>query len=154
MIASHAFSRVWTRSRNAQFSASRAASAARCSGLSAFIRGGWVVPARRALFSASSSLMRASRATYCALRLSRLCWAAIRLRWARASLRSSGVMTDRDRFRGAVLSWLDVGAGRDFAGGLEVAVDGRDGMGASEECDGDGDGDGRARSEVLTVAMN
>jgi hypothetical protein len=63
-------------------------------------------------------------------------------------------MTDRDRFRGAVLSWLDVGAGRDFAGGLEVAVDGRDGMGASEECDGDGDGDGRARSEVLTVAMN
>jgi len=96
--------------------------------------------------------MRASRAAYCALRLSRLCCAAIRLRWARASLRSSGVMTDRDRFRGAVLSWLDVGAGRDFAGGLEVGVDGRDGMGASEECDGDGDG--RARSEVLTVAMD
>ena len=154
MIASHAFSRVWTRSRNAQFSASRATSAARCSGLSALIRGGWVVPARRALFSASSSFMRASRAENCALRLSRLCWAAIRLRWARASLRSSGVMTVRDRFRGAALSWSDVGAGRDFAGGLEVGVDGRDGMGPSEECDGDGDGDGRARSDVLTVDMD
>jgi hypothetical protein len=46
---------------------------------------------------------------------------------------------------------LDVGAGRDFAAGLEVVVDGRDGMEASEECDGDGDG--RARSEVSTVAM-
>jgi hypothetical protein len=122
MIASHAFSRVWTRSRNAQFSASRAASAACCSGLPAFIRGGWAVPARRALFSASSSLMRASRAVYCAFRLSRLCWAAIRLRWARASFRSSGVMSDRDRFRGAVPSSLDVGAGRDFAADLEVVV--------------------------------
>jgi hypothetical protein len=152
MIASHAFSRVWMRSRNAQFSASRAASVARCSWLPAFTGGGWVVPARRALFSASSSLMRASRATYCALRLSRLCWAAIRLRWARASLRSSGVMPVRDRFRGAAPSWLDVGAGRDFAAGLEVVVDGRDGMESSEECDGDGDG--RARSEVSTVAMD
>lgn len=39
MIASQAVSRVRTRSRNAQFSASRAASAARCSGLP-FIREG------------------------------------------------------------------------------------------------------------------
>lgn len=98
--------------------------------------------------------MRASSAANCALRLSRLCWAAIRLRWARASLRSSGVMPDRDRFRGAVSSWLDVGAGRDFAGGLEVVVDVGDGTGVSEECDGDGDGDGRARSEVLTEAID
>jgi len=96
--------------------------------------------------------MRASRVVKCALRLSRLCWAAIRLRWARASLRSSGVMSDRDRFRGAEPSWLDVGAGRDFAAGLEVVVDERDGMGASEECDGDGDG--RVKSEELAVAMN
>ena len=35
-----------------------------------------------------------------------------------------------------------------------MGVDGRDGMGTSEEGDGDGDGDGRARSEVLTVAMD
>ncbi len=45
-----------------------------------------------------------------------------------------------------------MGAGRDFAAGLEVVVDEGDGMGGCEERDDDGD-DGMARSEVLTVAI-
>ena len=73
MTASHAVSRACTRSRSAQFSASRAASAACWSGLLMAFERGWTIPARRALFSASSSTMRASRAENCALRLSRLC---------------------------------------------------------------------------------
>jgi hypothetical protein len=47
---------------------------------------------------------------------------------------------------------LYVGAGRDFAAGLEVVVDERDGEGDPEERDGDGDG--RARSEELTGAID
>ena len=43
MIASQAFSRVWTCSRNAQFSNLQVASAAHSSGSSAFICGGWAV---------------------------------------------------------------------------------------------------------------
>jgi hypothetical protein len=49
---------------------------------------------------------------------------------------------------------LDVGAGRDFAAGLEVVVDEKDGAGDSEERDDDDDGDGRARSEELTGAID
>ena len=54
----------------------------------------------------------------------------------------------RDRFRGAAPSSLDVGAGRDFAGGLEVVdEEGDDG----EDSDGwHGCDDGRARLEALT----
>jgi len=93
--------------------------------------------------------MRASRAVNCALRLSRLFWAAMRLRWARASLRSSGVMSDRDRFRGMSSSSLDVGGGRDFAGGLEVVVVvGRDDVEDSGVSEGEGDG------RVRLAAMN
>jgi hypothetical protein len=58
-------------------------------------------------------------------------------------------MPDRDRFLGASPSSLDVGGGRDFAGGLEVVVViGRD----DEEDSGvwDGEGDGRG----LLVAMD
>ena len=95
--------------------------------------------------------MRASREVNCALRLSRLFWAAMRLRWARASLRSSAVMSERDRFRGAGLSSLDVGGGRDFAADLEVVAAGRDDVEDSGVCDGEGDG--RARLAELTEAM-
>lgn len=61
-------------------------------------------------------------------------------------MRSSVLISERDRFRGAASSSLDVGAGRDLAGGLEVE---------DEEGDGDDSGgwhgdDGRARSETLT----
>jgi len=66
-------------------------------------------------------------------------------------LRSSAVMSDRDRFRGAPRSSLDVGAGRDFAAGLEVVVDGRDDV--EDAGVPEGDGEGRARSEELTVAI-
>jgi len=46
-------------------------------------------------------------------------------------------MSDRDRFRGATLSSLDVGGGRDFAGGLEVVVVvGRDDVEDSGVCEG------------------
>lgn len=45
---------------------------------------------------------------------------------------------------------MDVGAGRDFAAGLEVVVDERDGEGDER----DGDGDGRARSEELKEAID
>ena len=65
----------------------------------------------------------------------------MRLRWARASLRSSGVMFDRDRFRGVTSSSLDVGGGRDFAGGFEVVVVvGRDDVEDSGVSEGEGEG--------------
>lgn len=43
-----------------------------------------------------------------------------------------------------------MGEGRDFAAGLEVVEDERDGEGDER----DGDGDGRARSEELTGAID
>jgi len=46
---------------------------------------------------------------------------------------------------------LDVGAGRDFAAGLEKVVGGSDDVEDSGVCDGEGDG--RARSVVLMVAI-
>ena len=53
----------------------------------------------------------------------------------------------RDRFRGAGLSSLDVGAGRDLAGGLEVVDEGGD---DGEDSDGwHGCEDGRARLGAL-----
>lgn len=58
------------------------------------------MPARRCLFSSSSSATRRSRCENWAFLLSREFWAAIRLRCARASLRSSGVMSERERLRG------------------------------------------------------
>ena len=44
-----------------------------------------------------------------------------------------------------------MGAGRDFAAGLSVVVDERDGVGDSER---DGEGDGGARSDVLAGAID
>ena len=62
-------------------------------------------------------------------------------------MRSSGVISERDRFRGAAPSSLDVGAGRDLAGGLEVV----DEEGGDGDDSGDWHGDdGRARLEALT----
>jgi len=56
-------------------------------------------PARNCLFSSSSSATLRSRYENCALRLSREFCAAIRFRWALASLRSSGAMVSvRARF--------------------------------------------------------
>ena len=63
-------------------------------------------------------------------------------------MRSSAVISVRDRFRGAAPSSLDVGAGRDLAGGLEVVDEGGDDgedSGGWHGCD-----DGRARLEALT----
>ena len=67
-------------------------------------------------------------------------------------MRSSGVMSDRDRFRGTGASSLDVGGGRDFVAGLEVVVVGRDDVDDSGVCGGDGEG--RARLVELTEAMD
>lgn len=53
----------------------------------------------------------------------------------------------RDRFRGAASSSLDVGAGRDLAGGLEEVDEGGDGG----EGGWHGSDDGRARLEALIV---
>lgn len=62
-------------------------------------------------------------------------------------MRSSVVMSERDRFRGAAPS-SDVGAGRDLAGGLEVVDEGDDGVDSDgwHGCD-----DRRARLEALRV---
>lgn len=57
-------------------------------------------PARSRRFSSSSSATLRSRYVKWALRRSREFCAAMRLRWARASLRSSGDMVERGRFLG------------------------------------------------------
>lgn len=91
--------------------------------------------ARRVRFSPSSCAMRSSRATNWALRLSRLFCAAILLRCARASLRSSGVSSVRERLRGGPSL---VGCGLDFA-----EEDDADGVRGWVEDSGDWEGEGR-----------
>ena len=75
----------------------------------------------------------------------------MRLRCARASLRSSVVISDRERFRGAAPSSLEVGAGRDFAGGLVVVVGGRDDVEDSGEHVDEGDGETRSAEESIVA---
>lgn len=84
-------SRTRTRSLSSLFSLSRSAladvDAVVAVGLADDVAG--VEPARRAAFSCSSCVTRSRSSWNSALRRSRLTWAAMRLRSARASLRSS-----------------------------------------------------------------
>ena len=102
MTASHPVSSVLILCRSSSFSRSRALSFSRSSSFCWWGRDSSVrpMPARSCLFSSSSSWTRCSRYANCAFRRSREFWAAIRLRCARASLRSSGVMSERERLRG------------------------------------------------------
>lgn len=103
MTASQPASRVLTRCRSSSFSLSLALSFSRSSSFCSWEWCGGAVrpmPARSCLFSSSSSETRCSRYENCALRRSREFWAAMRLRCARASLRSSGVTSERARLRG------------------------------------------------------
>ena len=79
------------------------------------------MPARSCLFSSSSSATLRSRYVKWAFRLSREFWAAIRFLCARASLRSSGVTSERERFRGGPASDVDAGEGASAGGdGSEI----------------------------------
>lgn len=112
--ASQPVSRVLILSFSSSFSLSLAFSLARCSSTlssSARRRPMRPIPARSCLFSSSSSATRRSRYENWALRRSREFCAAIRLRWARASLRSSGVVSERDRLRGGPARSEEEGAG-------------------------------------------
>lgn len=99
--ASQPVSSVLMRALSSSFSFSRARSRS-CSSLSSSDRRrpARPIPARSCLFSSSNSATRPSRKENCALRRSREFWAAMRLRCARASLRSSAVVSPRARFRG------------------------------------------------------
>ena len=82
-------------------------------------------PARSWRFSSSSSATRRSRYENWALRLSREFWAAMRLRCARASLRSSGDASARGRLRDEpAFETMVVDGGEDGAG--EALGDGRE----------------------------
>lgn len=98
--ASQPFSRVLILSLNSWFSFSLANSFCRSCEICSCADTDTPMPDRSCLFSSSSSATRRSRWPNWAFRLSREFWAAIRLRWARASLRSSGVISERERLRG------------------------------------------------------
>lgn len=116
MTASQPFSRVLILSFNSLFSFSRASSRWRSSSEVCEVE--IPMPARSWRFSSSRSATRRSRSENCAFRRSREFCAAMRLRCARASLRSSGVTSERERLRGGNSS-----AG-DGEGQLEEAVEG------------------------------
>jgi hypothetical protein len=114
ITASQPRSRVLMRSRSSSFSFSLAASKDGCECSEA---AGRPRPARNCLFSSSSSATRRSRLEKWAFLLSREFWAAMRLRCARASLRSSGVMSERERLRGGQ-SEEEEAAGEDADSGV------------------------------------
>jgi hypothetical protein len=97
ITASQPRSRVLIRSLSSSFSFSLVTSKDGCECSEA---AGSPRPARSCLFSSSSSATRRSRLEKWAFLLSREFWAAMRLRCARASLRSSGVTSERERLRG------------------------------------------------------
>ena len=113
--ASQPFSNVRILSFSSSFSCSRALSPASCSAWLSMTAGTLpmpvLVPARNCLFSSSSSATRRSRYENCAFRRSREFCAAMRLRCARASLRSSVVISERERLRGGQSEEEDEGAG-------------------------------------------
>lgn len=157
--ASYPISRVRMRSRSSRFSRSRCSSARfrwrSCSCSMVTTSGSEVeltegeaetaigTPARRRLFSSSSSATRRSRWEYWAFLRSREFCAAIRLRCARASLRSSGVMAERGRLRGGSCMEASGESARDDegdAGRLREEEEGRERLDGSTkfvECDGD-----------------
>lgn len=100
-------------------------------------------PARRRLFSSSSSATLSSRRENCAFLRSREFCAAMRLRCARASLRSSGVTAERGRLRGGWSTGASGESAREDegdAGRLSEEEEGRerlDGLTKLAGCDGD-----------------
>jgi len=131
MTASQPFSRVRMRSRSSSFSRSFALSRFCSSAFGSELEGAATRPARSWRFSSSSSLTRRSRKTYWALRRSREFWAAIRLRCARASLRSSEEAAVRWRLRDGPGSesgvseegGMEMDDGSTDIAGVEVRVD-------------------------------
>ena len=123
MTASHPVSRVLTRWRSSSFSFSRALSFSRSSSFCSCgcDDGTRPMPERSCLFSSSSSATRRSRYVNCALRRSREFWAAMRLRCARASLRSSGVTSERERLREGPARASDVCASGEGASSMGEA---------------------------------
>lgn len=101
MTVSQPRSRDLIRSLSSTFSRSRAfsRSVSSCRRSSTSWSDDVFMPPRNWRFSSSSSATRRSSVENCVFRLSREFCAAIRLRCARASLRSSGVISSRGRLR-------------------------------------------------------